>query len=261
MLLKAIEFKKPYPSSEYPFSLPWMRTIENIEFPSPVTIIWGENGSGKSTLLSMMADALNLYRIQDYHHPEESLSLPDNPIKTIATLSKPTGFFFEAEAFITYLHFMKQEKVASQLELAKIEKAYAHKSVFAKQQAASVYQRTLSEIDGLYANDLSMRSHGESYLDFFASRLRPQQLILLDEPETPLSFQSQLTLLSMMKTAVNDHCQFIIATHSPVLLAFPNATIYELSKEGLKLRTYEELDGIQLLKQFLNNPEQFIRQL
>jgi predicted ATPase len=127
--------------------------------------------------------------------------------------------------------------------------------------ASVPHAKSLEELENMYSNDLSMRSHGEAYLDFFASRLKPKQLYLLDEPETPLSTQNQLTLLAMIKTAVEEDCQFIIATHSPIIMAYPGATLYEIGNNQIQSVQYDEIESIQLLKQFLNQPGQFIRHL
>ena len=111
----------------------------------------------------------------------------------------------------------------------------------------------------MYSKDLAKSSHGESYLDFFSSRIKDNQIYLLDEPETPLSVQNQLTLMAMILEASERGCQFIIATHSPILAAIPKAIIYEIKNESFVRTDYENIGSISLLKQFLNNKEQFLR--
>jgi predicted ATPase len=247
---------------EYPFTLDWFRKGQKLELSNPVTIIIGENGSGKSTFMNILANTLGMVRISfdggmRDRHPE----LSEIVFKTGFALVKPSGFFFEAEAFITYIGRLAEQKAEERKELDRIEKEYRHKSDYSRTQAKSPHQKSLHEMDGLYEYDLTKRSHGEAYLDFFASRLRPRQIYLLDEPEIPLSSQNQLTLLSMIKQAVKEDCQFIISTHSPILSGYPLAAIFEICGTGFQSKRFEEIESIGLLKQFLNSPEQFTRLL
>lgn len=117
------------------------------------------------------------------------------------------------------------------------------------------------EINKLYDKDLLTSSHGESYLSFFKSRIKPNQLFILDEPETPLSFDNQLALIYMIHEGVKEGAQFIIATHSPILCAYPDAKIYELSTNDIQETTYDQINSIKLLKQFIDDPSHFYKHL
>src|SRR5690606_13505862 len=119
------------------------------------------------------------------------------------------------------------------------------------------HKKTLYEIDHLHDRDLSTASHGEAYLSFFKSRMRLNQLILLDEPETPLSFENQLALMYLLKEGIDMNSQFIIATHSPVIMAFPNATIYQFTERGLEIVPYKSINQVQNLKSCLDEPNRF----
>ena len=121
------------------------------------------------------------------------------------------------------------------------------------------HAHTLGDLERLYANDLARRSHGEGYLDFFSSRLKPDGLYLLDEPEAALSPFNQLVLLHLLQDAAEQRCQFLVATHSPVLLACPDAAIYEMSEAGMQRRGYRELESVRFLKAFLADPERLLR--
>ena len=112
-----------------------------------------------------------------------------------------------------------------------------------------------------YGVNLDANSHGESFLRLFRSRFVPGGLYLLDEPEAPLSPQSQLGLIAMLKDMVAQDAQFIIATHSPMLLAFPNATVYSFDERPPRRVPFEELEHVRLTRDFLNNPEAFLRHL
>jgi predicted ATPase len=112
-----------------------------------------------------------------------------------------------------------------------------------------------------YGVDLDANSHGESFLKLFQSRLLPGGLYILDEPEAPLSPQSQLALISMIRATAAAGAQFIIATHSPILLAYPGATIYSCDTVPLTQVSYEDLDHVNIMRDFLNAPERYLRQL
>lgn len=260
--LKSIIFNISNDISEYPYTMPWLKATDELLFNEDVVIITGDNGSGKSTLMKLIADALNLYRIQSNDYEGfKSVNTNTKIIKPVYHTSRPLGYFFEAEAFITYLHYLQKEKQDAYKELSKIEIEYKNKSDYSKIQARTPYEKTLYELNTMYEYDLTKRSHGEAYLDFFASRMKPSQLLLLDEPETPLSSQNQLTLLAMIKQAVEAKCQIIIATHSPILMSYPNALLYDIQPDGIRKINYEDIESIKLLKQFISSPEQFIRHL
>jgi predicted ATPase len=122
-------------------------------------------------------------------------------------------------------------------------------------------QRELHALRGQYGRDLNDFSHGESFLEFFQARIVPGGLYILDEPEVPLSPVRQLGLLSLMKQMVEQDAQFIVATHSPILMAFPGATILSFDESPPRPVAYEELEHVTLTRDFLNNPEQFLRHL
>jgi predicted ATPase len=245
----------------YPFSLPLFKNQVEININSPALILVGENGSGKSTLLKVINSELGLYEIRltdevlnKKNKTATKIHLTYNPVK-------PKGFYFESQKFITYLHYLNKEKDYANEELKRIQKEYKNASEYAKTQASTPFHNTIHEMNSLYSKDLNMSSHGESYLDFFASRIRANQIYLLDEPETPLSTQNQLTLLAMIMDAIKKDSQFIIATHSPILMAIPNAKILEVKNNQIKEVSYNQIESIGLLKQFINHPEQFINHL
>jgi predicted ATPase len=240
------------------------RLSQTIELNSSVTVFVGENGAGKSTLLELVASKLNLPRIaKDTQYQDgEFVSLKEAlPNVSLNMAFRPQGFFFRSEDFITYIRFLEDEKAASAAELKRIQAEYKNRSEYARMMASSPHQRTISDIDSMYEKPLSEESHGESYLDFFASRLAPKRLYLMDEAEVPLSIENQLALLVMISNAVKEGCQFILSTHSPILMAYPNATIYRIGCDGATAVQYEEIESVSLMKDFLNNKERYLNRL
>lgn len=253
MLLKSISYKKNTHQQGFPYDLSFFN--HHIELGN-MTFIVGDNGSGKSTMLELLSHELKLFQIG------KPLILPERVhMKLTYALNKPHGFYFSAEDFTSYIHRLNSDKQEAKQRIKEIDIAYKNKSLFARQQAKSPYGKTLYEINQLYDKDLLTSSHGESYLSFFKSRIKPHQFYVLDEPETPLSFDNQLALLYMIKEAIDEGSQFLIATHSPVLLAYPGAKIYHITDEHFVETNYQDLDSIQSLKHFLNEPQHFFKHL
>jgi len=252
--LKSITFKNEASSQSYPFHVPIFN--QEITFKKPITIFIGDNGSGKSTLLELIKEDLGLFQIGEplkpLHHVKSEVRYK---------LSKPRGFYFSSEDFTTYIYEIEKEIQSANQYLKDIEETYKDKSAFAKAQASSPHKRTLAELKALYEKDLRYASHGEAYLSFFKSRMRPNQLILLDEPETPLSFQNQLALIYLINEAVNMNSQIIIATHSPVIMAIPDAHIMHLTNQRILEVSYDEIEQVNKLKHFLNHPEAYFKHL
>ncbi|MFZ5814838.1 MAG: AAA family ATPase, partial [Bacillota bacterium] len=145
--------------------------------------------------------------------------------------------------------------------LQEVDQAFANRSITAQQYARSAFVGSLTALESRYGEDLDANSHGESFLKLFQARLVPNGLYLLDEPETPLSPMRQLSFLSMIMEMVRQGCQFIIATHSPILMACPGATILSLDHNPPRAVRYEELEHVRLTRDFLNNPQAFLRHL
>ncbi|MFA6801075.1 MAG: AAA family ATPase [Acholeplasmataceae bacterium] len=252
-LIKSIEFNKTQDDIGFPYQLGFFNVPIDL---SSVNIIVGDNGSGKSTLLELLAQKLKLYQIG------QPLILPkpiDISIKY--TLTKPKGFYFSAEDFTSYINQLEKDKAESKQAIKEIEIEYKDRSDYSKLLAKSPHMRTLGEINHLYEKDLLTSSHGESYLSFFKSRIKPGQLFLLDEPETPLSFDNQLALIYIIHEATLQGAQFIIATHSPIISACPKAKIFKLTNQTINETSYDTLESVQLLKDFLNNPDRYFHHL
>lgn len=242
-------------SPGYPFSVPAIAATEEIAFTAPVTILCGDNGSGKSTLLSILAAKLKAVRIgQGIIEREHTVDAAQDAF-TLHKLPCKRNFLFSAEDFIAYVTWVSQTKAEAKAEIARINE---DDTIADKAYAKMPHYRTLSDLSGLYAEDLVLQSHGEGFLDFFQSRLQPGGLYLMDEPEGALSFEKQFALALLIQEAA-ENCQFILATHSPILTAIPGANILEATAEGFLPRKYCELENIQFLKLFMENPQRMFR--
>ena len=222
----------------YPFSLPAVRSLDFIDIHPKVTFFVGENGSGKSTLLEAVAVSLGF-------NPEGgtknfsfgtrgSHSKLHEYLRIAKGLKRPRdGFFLRAESFFN---------VATEIE--KLDSEFS----FGPPIIESYGGRSLHE-----------QSHGEAFLALMTKRFGGQGVYILDEPEAALSPQRQLAVLSRMHELTLDDSQFIIATHSPILMAYPDAFIYHCGTEGIVQIAYEDTEHFQVTRDFLMNPERMLR--
>lgn len=251
----------------FPFNLPIVRAWPTIEFTTPVTFFVGENGSGKSTLLEAMACAIGSITAGAESVTTDKTLEPTQRLARQMRLSwtKKTrkGLFLRAEDFFGYAKRMAQMRAELEADLRELEDEYAGRSAFAKGLAQSAIRKEIGGIEGRYGKGgLDSRSHGESFLQFFQTRFTPNGLYLLDEPEAPLSPLRQLALLALLKDMVaHQGAQFIIATHSPILMAFPDATILECKDGAITPVAYDELEHVRVTRDFLNSPQRFLQHL
>ncbi len=249
----------------FPFNIPVIQSLTTLTFPHDVTFFVGENGSGKSTVLEIMAVAAQLPTIgsETVDH--------DSTLKDIRELSKHLqwawtkrtrrGFFMRSEDFFGFAKRMGQLRENLQADLAAVDKEYAHRNTYARNLAKVPFASELHALNDSYGAGLDAQSHGESYFKLFKARFVPGGLYLLDEPEAPLSPNRQLALLALLKEMIALDAQFIIATHSPILLAYPGATIYSFDDGKIQSVAYDDLEHVRLTRSFLNNPEAFLRHL
>ncbi|TAH59760.1 MAG: ATP-binding cassette domain-containing protein [Gottschalkiaceae bacterium] len=249
----------------YPFNIPLMNSFNKIVFDSPITILVGENGTGKSTLLESIACAIGSITIGDMDinidREFENARNLSKYLKLSWTIRTNKGFFLRAEDFINYMRKLHVTRREMEHELQGVDIRYSDRNQHTRNLARMPYARSLYEMDNMYQGDLETKSHGESFLEFFSSRFIPNGLYLLDEPETPLSPMNQFAFMAMIKEMTAQNSQFIIATHSPIITAYPGATIYDLNKLPIKKTDYNDIESVRFYKSFLNCPEGFIRHL
>lgn len=226
--------------SEFPFSLDAFRNFDRLRLHPKVTFFVGENGSGKSTLLEAIAVANGFnpeggsknfgFSTRDSHSPL------DKYIRCSRGVKKPKGgYFLRAESFYN---------VATEIEALDREFSFGPPI-----------------IDSYGGKSLHEQSHGESFLALLMNRFSGNSLYILDEPEAALSPSRQMSMLSRMHELATDNCQFIIATHSPIIMAYPEADILVLGDDGMVKTAYEETEHYQVMKSFLGNRERMLREL
>lgn len=226
--------------TSYPFSTLAMKGFQSIEFTKPVTFIIGENGSGKSTIIEAIATAYGFNPEGGTKNFNFGTRESHSKLFEFFSLSKSyqtpkDGFFLRAESFFNLATNIE--------ELDKI-------SSFGPKV-----------IDSYGGKSLHEQSHGESFISLVVNRFSGNGLYILDEPEAALSPTRQLTLLARMNQLCKSKSQFIIATHSPILLAYPDAHIYQVTNTGLELTEYEDTEHYAITKSFLLNPERMLNEL
>jgi predicted ATPase len=250
---------------EYPFNVQAIKKISRLTFESPVTIFVGENGSGKSTLLEGLAMAVGSVAIgrEEISRDEAFKAVAPLAAKMNLVWTKRThrGFFLRAEDFFGFIQRIRSLRQEMLDEIFRIDQDYAGRSDHARTLAKGPAASSIQAIDNQYGENFDARSHGESFLTIFQSRFMPNGLYILDEPEAALSPLRQLGLISLIKQMVLQDAQFILATHSPILMAIPGANILDLDQSPPVYRNYQELDQVILYRAFLDDPVAFTRRL
>jgi predicted ATPase len=234
--IRQIRLDQAADTHRYPFTLPVVQHLSKnpIELRKPITFLVGDNGAGKSTLVEAIAVAAGFNAeggSQSFHFATKATesSLGDYLILSWGIKKPRTGYFLRAESFYN---------VATEIDRIG---------------------------DGIHASyggkSLHERSHGESFMDLMTHRFGSRGLYVLDEPEAALSVKGCLTVLRRMHELVEEGSQFIIATHSPILLAAPNAQILEITDGQIDEVPYDAAEPVALTRNFLGEPDRFLRHL
>lgn len=267
-LLTGVRYTAPRgaAATRFPFTVPAIASMTELDLDAPVVCFVGENGSGKSTLLEAIAIASALPSAGGAQRAKDDPTLASQQylaraLKLSWRLRTNRGLFLRAEDFFNFQQALKRQRAEFEEGLADIEREYADRSEYARRLASGPLRASLSEMEQRYGADPDARSHGEAYLNFFQERLVPRGLYLLDEPEAALSPQRQLTLLAMMFDLVRDGAQFILASHSPLLLGFPGARLFSFDEARIVPIAWEDTEHVRLTRDFLANPERYLRSL
>ena len=218
--------------SSYPFSIPAVNGLQSLDFHRDVTFFVGENGSGKSTILEAIALALGFSEEGGTKNVKLDTASTSSGLtahlKLVRSFRKPKdGYFLRAESFYNVATYMDE----------------------------------LDYLEGYGGKSIHARSHGEAFMTLLTNKFRGNGIYLLDEPEAALSPARLMAAISAIHSLVQEESQFIIATHSPILLAYPNAKILEFSDSGISEVGYEDTEHYRTTKDFLNNYERRISQL
>jgi predicted ATPase len=225
----------------------------------------GENGSGKSTLLEAIALAARLPAVGSAELDRDETLAQQRLLAGALRLGwrkrVHRGFFLRAEDFFGFARRIAQLRAELQQRIGDVEREYADASAYARGLAMGPAAGSLAELTRRYGDGVDARSHGEAFLALFQSRLTPGGLYLLDEPEAALLPQSQLGFIALLADSIPQGCQFVVATHSPLLLAFPGATIFSFDTAPISKVRYDELQHVNLTRDFLNDPAAYLRHL
>lgn len=232
--------REKYPAAAgYPFSIPSLRDTSALRFESPVTFFVGENGSGKSTLLEAIAWQCGFHTAGggvNHLYDLDNSGSAFGPYIRLSWLPKVrNGFFLRAESFFDFANYLDREA---------LEQPGYREDIYAPYGGRSLHEQ----------------SHGESFLSLFRNRFRKNAVYLLDEPEAALSPARQLNLLSILHQ-LRSSAQFVIATHSPILLGFPDARIFSFDEAPIREIAYEDTMHYQLTRRFLENRQAVLRDL
>ena len=223
--------------NEYPFSLPIINDLDKLKMHPKVTFIVGENGSGKSTLLEAIAVSYGFNPEGGTKNFNFSTRSSHSRLYEYITLIKgikspKDGFFLRAESMYN---------LATNIE-----------------ELDSIIGPGARVIDSYGGISRHNQSHGESFFSVMMNRFSKNGIYILDEPEAALSPSRQMSMLTRINELVKENCQFIISTHSPILMAYPDSKIYEIKDDKIKEVNVEETDHFQITKSFLNNKEKFL---
>ncbi len=263
--LMEIEYRAPPTTTDFPFSVPSIAGLDRVDTDAEVCVLVGENGTGKSTFLEALAIAAGLPAVGSARPASDPTLEAQRRLGRHLRLRwrrrSHRGFFLRAEDFFGFQKQLAVQRVEHERELARIDVEMKESSDYARQLAKGPHHASIGAMDATYGRNPDARSHGEAFLNLFAQRLSPKGLFLLDEPEAALSPQSQLGFLAMVREAVDNGGQFVIATHSPILMAIPEARILSFDQTPVRSVAYEDLESVALVRDFLQAPERYLRMI
>jgi predicted ATPase len=263
MILQSFGLRNIPENPTFPFTLDLIKNLETVEFKKNITFFVGENGSGKSTILEALAYAADIptaggMPIEDDPYMQSARDL-GKMLSVRFTEKTHTGFFTRAEDFFGFVKNIISQIKALDDEMAEMKANWTGGDI---EKALAPIKEERKAFTDRYSENLDAMSHGEGFLKFFMARITRKGLYLIDEPEAALSPQRQLSLISLILQKVKEvDAQFIIATHSPIIMAIPDATILEFKEGKISPVAYHDTEHYRLSKQFLDAPEAFLEHL
>ncbi len=246
----------------FPFNIAAVKWAKQINLNRNVTILIGDNGCGKSTLLETIALKLNLPLIGGFinsHAGFEAARLLQPFIEIEWKRQTHAGFFFRAEDFSDFVNSVENEQRKIGEDLREL-KGVVDESIIKEMNDNMNF--SLHRMRKDYGENMQAFSLGEAYLKILQTRIGNKGIFLLDEPEAALSPIKQLSLIFLISEIIkNKNTQFIISTHSPILMGFPDAWIYEIKDESMERVEYKETEHYRITSTFLNDPQHYLRHL
>ncbi len=245
----------------FPYNIPAVRFANRVAINSPITLFIGDNGCGKSTLLETLALQLRLPLIGGAIDANsfEAATLLQPHLQISWKQQTGSGFFFRAEDFSHFIYGVERSGADINAFFSDM-KDELMPGVIEQMSAGMNY--SLRNMKRNYGENMQAFSHGEAYLKILTTRIKGKGIYFLDEPEAALSPARQLALLSIIIEAVKKFgAQFMIATHSPIIMGLPGALLYEIKEDGMHETAYTDTEHYSLTYSFLQNPEQFLRWL
>ncbi len=244
----------------FPFDVPAVQYAKNVQMKTPVNFIIGDNGTGKSTLLETLGYRLQLPHIDGSNYNKKGFDAAKALVPFLEldwAIERSVGFFFRAEDFGDFINSVDRHDAKLYNDLEELKGEVPDHIINEMKQSAN-YQ--LHHMRRDYGQELQAFSHGEAYLQIMQEKINQRGIYLLDEPEAALSPSKQLSLIYFIHEHLQNHMsQFIIVTHSPILMAYPNATLYEVTEKSMEQVALEDVEHYSVTKSFLNNPQAYLR--
>ena len=249
-------------TNPFPYKIAAVRYARSIDLSNKVTFFIGDNGCGKSTLLESLAFRLQLPHMDGGDYSKNSFQAAvklSGDLDLSFNIDRPRGFFFRAEDFGDYLNSVSRRNTSLYAHLDSLEHDIPTHVIQQMKENANYQIHHMREN---YGQELSSFSHGEAYLKIIDEKVKGAGIYILDEPEAALSPAKQLSLIYQMADHLSHNMsQFIIATHSPIIMSYPEATIYEITEDSMLKTDLDETEHYRITKGFLNNPDLYIRHL
>lgn len=265
MILSTLRLRN-YPEDEadqFPWNLPIIKNLEELQFEKNISFLVGENGSGKSTILEGIAAYTEVplagsFRLED----DESLAAANrlaNYLSLRYAEKTHHGFFVRAEDFIGFSRNIKRQIKELNQEIEEVKATFSGGDI---KLILGTLEGERNSFIKRYSKDLEAMSHGEGFMKFFTSRITGKGLYLIDEPEAALSPTRQLSLLALILEKVKQTgAHFIIATHSPIIMSVPDSEVFHFEEGKITKVDYKETEHYQLTKAILETPELVMKEL
>ncbi len=249
-------------SNPFPFNVPSIKFAKNVSLDTPISFFIGDNGTGKSTLIEAIAFRLQLPHMDGSSYTKRCFAAARSLIPYLEisyNMLRTIGFFFRAEDFGDYMNSVDRSDARLH---ASLEGLHDHVPEQVMQEMKDNANSQIHHMRKNFGQELQYYSHGEAYLKIIQEKIQKRGIYILDEPEAALSPARQLALIYyILEHLKSNRSQFIIATHSPILMSIPNSTIFEITEKNMVKTKLEETEHYSITRSFLNDPTLYLRHL